>query len=530
MPSTYTSSLRLTLPQTGDLIGTWGAVVNSGVTSLVDQAIAGSVTVNMGGAATYTLSNTNGTSDEARNMFINVTGTTPGATATVYCPAVSKLYVVSNQVTGSKELLFGVSGQPSVTIPADRRVMLYCNGNFTYVLSSWGLTNQASLIGDITTTVDSNIVAESSTTGAAAVGVASGLTSTAVYQYGATAPASSYGIPDAGLGKLQFYNSTNAMIDVTDATAKLHFALNGALRMSITPAGDVGIATSTPSAKLHVVGNAITTGTLAVGGTGTLTTLGVSGTAAITGDVYLPTAGQQVYVNAVNTATDANRTTFVSNTTDTGTLINIKANGTPASVLNRVAGMRMYHIGDVANAMEGSVEVNQNALVIRAVPQGTYVSTSTTVNLYSFNGSLGAQSLAQLASTGSFILTPSVANAGFRNGNTDVGWTNPSYFNGFTPASGDAFQYRRVANMVEITGAFTNATAQGVATVIAVLPSNYCPTKRVYVAGFATSDSVPLGQVVGFEIDTSGNVLVSLPLVGGNNYTGKFSFTYTTIV
>lgn len=59
---------------------------------------------------------------------------------------------------------------------------------------------------------------------------------------------------------------------------------NNSERMRITGAGDVGIGTSTPSAQLHVAGNAIVGGTITVGGTTStatgLSVLGASSTAA----------------------------------------------------------------------------------------------------------------------------------------------------------------------------------------------------------------------------------------------------------
>ena len=47
MPSTYTSSLRLVLPATGELSNTWGTVFNAGATSLIDTSIAGTASVTM---------------------------------------------------------------------------------------------------------------------------------------------------------------------------------------------------------------------------------------------------------------------------------------------------------------------------------------------------------------------------------------------------------------------------------------------------------------------------------------------------
>jgi hypothetical protein len=147
MPSSYTSSLRLTLPQTGDLIGSWGNVVNSGVTSLVDQAVAGSVTVTMVSDTNYTLSSTNGSSDEARNMFINVTGGPHTVTTNVICPPVSKLFVVTNNTSGGQTIVFKTAAGLGVSVLNGLRVMAYCDGTNVGFLSSWGVSGTQELLG-----------------------------------------------------------------------------------------------------------------------------------------------------------------------------------------------------------------------------------------------------------------------------------------------------------------------------------------------------------------------------------------------
>lgn len=61
MPS-YTSSLRLIQPTTGEYPGTWGAEVNDRLTAVVDKAVAGTASITMT-AANYTLTNANGVAD-----------------------------------------------------------------------------------------------------------------------------------------------------------------------------------------------------------------------------------------------------------------------------------------------------------------------------------------------------------------------------------------------------------------------------------------------------------------------------------
>ena len=56
MASTFTSSLRLTKQGDGDNPNSWGVVLNDGVISLVDDAIAAYTTISIGSAATVTLS------------------------------------------------------------------------------------------------------------------------------------------------------------------------------------------------------------------------------------------------------------------------------------------------------------------------------------------------------------------------------------------------------------------------------------------------------------------------------------------
>jgi hypothetical protein len=152
MPSSYTPSLRLVLPVTAELTGTWGSTVNTGITSLVDAAIAGTANVTMTDA-NYTLTAVNEGVDEARQMFIRLTGTL-SLTRNVICPAVSKLYFVANETTGGQSIVFKTPSGTGVTVANGQRVMLYCNG--TNVVS--GINSlTANLTGDITGNITGNV-------------------------------------------------------------------------------------------------------------------------------------------------------------------------------------------------------------------------------------------------------------------------------------------------------------------------------------------------------------------------------------
>ena len=101
MASTYTTRIRLTKQGDGDNPNSWGTVLNNGVTSLVDDAIAGYTTVELGANATVTLSAVDGGSDIPRNAFLETNGTVGGAHTTIsmIIPNVTKGYVINNQTT-----------------------------------------------------------------------------------------------------------------------------------------------------------------------------------------------------------------------------------------------------------------------------------------------------------------------------------------------------------------------------------------------------------------------------------------------
>lgn len=136
MPSSYTTSLRLVLPVTGELTGTWGDTVNNGLTQLVEAAIAGTAAVTMTDA-NYTLSTANEAADEARCMFISLSGGSLTATRDVICPSVSKLYVVLNGTTGGQSIRFKTSAGTGITLANGQRALLYCDG--TNVTNAIGL-------------------------------------------------------------------------------------------------------------------------------------------------------------------------------------------------------------------------------------------------------------------------------------------------------------------------------------------------------------------------------------------------------
>ena len=128
MTTQYTPILKLALPVTGELDGTWGDVVNDNITSMVEQAVAGLATINSWTANSHTLTTANGTTSEARcAMLVAATGGgAPTAAAEIICPAASKLYILKN-TTGYTVTLKTAAGS-GVAVPSGDTAFLFCDG------------------------------------------------------------------------------------------------------------------------------------------------------------------------------------------------------------------------------------------------------------------------------------------------------------------------------------------------------------------------------------------------------------------
>ena len=130
----FTPLLGLALPTTGDLSGTWGTTVNTAITDLLDDAVAGTVTLSAD--ADVTLSTTNGADNQARNAVILWTASNGATTRNITAPAQSKAYVVINAGTGSI-VVRGSGPTTGVTIPSGARALVAWNGSdFVKIVSN----------------------------------------------------------------------------------------------------------------------------------------------------------------------------------------------------------------------------------------------------------------------------------------------------------------------------------------------------------------------------------------------------------
>jgi len=213
MASTYSTSLKLELIGNGEQSGVWGTTTNKNMGSLLEQAITGVQTITMANA-NYTLTNLNGTLDEARNAVLVLTGTN-SAVRQVIAPLVEKLYVVTNSTTGGYAVTIGGATGSIISIPNGTTCQVYCDGT-NFFQSNTGSAGNFTVNGDL------------------------GVTGVATFAAGTvSAPA----ITTTG------DTNTGIFFPAADTIA---FTEGGAEAMRITSTGRVGIGTVSPTASLQV--------------------------------------------------------------------------------------------------------------------------------------------------------------------------------------------------------------------------------------------------------------------------------------
>lgn len=125
MSSTY-SNLKLQLMATGENLATWGNVTNVNLGTAIEEAVVGSADVTFASAnVTLTLSNTN-TTQTARNLRLNLIGTTGGSTRNLVVPSIEKTYIINN--TCADSVLVKTAAGAGITVPAGKTMWVYNNG------------------------------------------------------------------------------------------------------------------------------------------------------------------------------------------------------------------------------------------------------------------------------------------------------------------------------------------------------------------------------------------------------------------
>jgi hypothetical protein len=306
MSSTYSTNLALELIGTGDQAGTWGNTTNTNLGTLIEQAISGYVTQAVSTGTDTTITIPNGATGVARNMYIELTGT-GGASTNLIVPANKKLYFIFNNASGA--VTVKVSGQTGVSVPAGKKVVLASNGTDTVnalnYIADFGsnsatitqLTATSATITNLTLTslVISNLsiasanittLTSSSATISTTLALSGGTANGVLYLNGSKVATSGSALTFNGTNTFTVIPATGTAYNRTESTQYSTWMQTGAgnanvfwefsagtpVRWVDTSAGElmrltstslytasginVGIGTSSPSVKLHIVGGA----------------------------------------------------------------------------------------------------------------------------------------------------------------------------------------------------------------------------------------------------------------------------------
>ena len=135
MASTFTSRIRLEKQGDGENPNSWGLILNQNVIDMVDEAVAGMVTVTCS-SAEIALSTANGASDTARNAAITLVGTLT-ANVTVALPALEKTYFVKNGTSGDFNIFLKAGTGTAVTATGQGlSMMVATDGTTVYNMKS----------------------------------------------------------------------------------------------------------------------------------------------------------------------------------------------------------------------------------------------------------------------------------------------------------------------------------------------------------------------------------------------------------
>lgn len=112
---------------TGDQSGTWSVTNNTNIGTLLEEAIAGMAVVVHNDSADYTLTASNGATDEARQAVLEITGTLT-AGRNVVCPTQQKIYLIYNNTGGGFDVTLKTTAGTGIAVPSGKSMFVRCDG------------------------------------------------------------------------------------------------------------------------------------------------------------------------------------------------------------------------------------------------------------------------------------------------------------------------------------------------------------------------------------------------------------------
>lgn len=126
--ATYVNDLRLKEIATGEESGSWGTSTNTNL-ELIGEALGYGTEAITTNADTHASTVADGSTDQARAMYIKYTGTLDSAcTITIGPNTMSRVHIIENATSGSQNILISQGSGANVTIGAGKVKVLYLDG------------------------------------------------------------------------------------------------------------------------------------------------------------------------------------------------------------------------------------------------------------------------------------------------------------------------------------------------------------------------------------------------------------------
>ena len=262
------SSLKFELIATGEQSGTWGTTTNNNLSVALTEAIAGSTDVAFSsGAVTLTLSDTVA-AQPARNLRLNLTGTSGGA-QNLIVPAIEKSYLVNN---GTADIItIKTPSGTGIGVASGKTMWVYNNG-----------TNVVDAVTHLTSlTLGTDLALTEGGTGASTALAARTNLETNICKKGTDIASGSPTVTTTG-NYFDVTGTTTITAFVVDANRQFFCQFDGALQLThnatdldlpgeaniTTAAGDVAEFFSTGSNDVHCVNYTKADGTAVVASAG----------------------------------------------------------------------------------------------------------------------------------------------------------------------------------------------------------------------------------------------------------------------
>ena len=400
MPSTFVNDLRLEEIATGEKTGTWGTTTNTNLELIAEAFSYGSEAI--ANASTHTITVADGTSDEARSLYLKCTGGGQACTVTLAPNTLSKVWLVENATSATLTFSQGSGANVAVLAGEVKAIATDGGGSGAIVYDLFTDVNLAGTTKVVNLVASGNVTIGSADISEAELEILDGanITTTELNILDGDTSATSTTVADADRVVLND-NGTMKQVAVTDLSAYFDDEITAMPNLVTTAATTVGALDSgsitSGFGTIDTGSSTITTTGLITGGSLDIDDVIINGsnightndTDLITVANGLVTVAGEISVttldiggtNVTSTAAELN---ILDGVTSTATELNIMDGDTSATsttladadrvVVNDAGTMKQVALTDFETYFESALDTLSNVTTVGALNSGSITS------------------------------------------------------------------------------------------------------------------------------------------------------------